>query len=300
MLRAIRAHMARHLGFGTRVLKVERPTVWSSSPLRTFHTLTVQSRLVRIHHLHVRLTRWQNRQRDENRLDAYLSDRGFPVPAYFGSVSSGDLVASIWEHCPGQSHKRYNAMDAVHRHATVKAMAMISARARDAQDHAEVPSGPRWIQPVAAEIDALAARWEGLGPHRRNIEYLAAHEDEVIRRLEQSGPQVLTHNDLMARNVIAMEGGQVRLIDWDSATMAPAGASLRGFVYCIKGKVAQESAEIYVAEMERHGIPLKVADVLFVMRAQQMFWYLNSGFQRKIFKRVAKGLDLFRATHPKL
>ena len=296
MARAIRVFMARHFGFTTRVLSIERRKVLSSSRQRTFHTVTLLSGLSRRRQLHVRLTRWEHRQRDDNRLDAYLSAQGLPVPEFFGSVENDGLVATIWEHCPGASHKRYNRMSAPHRRETIKAMAMISAHSSDVRDHAEVPNGPRWVHPVAGDIDQIASLWGDLGPHRRDIDYLAAHEDEIIQRFHQAGPQILNHNDLMARNVIAMDNGDVRILDWDSATIGPAGASLRGFVYSMKGGAARDAAELYASEMGRYGISLKSDEILYVMRAQQVFWYLSSGLQRKNFRRVVKGLEFFQST----
>lgn len=300
MVRAIRGVMAQHLGFTTRVLSVERRKVLSSSRQRTFHTVTLRSGLSRRHRLHVRLTHWEHRQRNDNRLDSYLSARGFPVPIFFGSVENEGLVASMWDYCPGASHKRYNRMSAPHRQATIKAIALISAQSSDVRDYVDVPDGARWVQPVARDIDQIASLWGDLGPHRREVDYLAAHESGIIHRFHQGGPQVLNHNDLMARNVIAMDNGDVRILDWDSATIGPAGASLRGLVYSMKGSAARDAAELYVSEMGRYGIDLKSDDILYIMRAQQVFWYLSSGLQRKNFRRIVKGLEFFRSTFPDL
>ena len=297
MQAAIAAHLSERLGERIEVTEATRREVLSSSRLRTFHLARVRSADGRERLLHVRLTAWRFRQRDRNRLDAYLSERGMPTPAFFGVVEHEGQVATLWEHCDGQSHRSFKFLTRDQVDAVIRGMALISARSDDVRQHTQTRRGMRWVHSIADEIMAFARGDDTLMQQEKLIEHLSLSEDAVIQRAEAQDLWVLTHNDLVARNVIAMPDGSVRLLDWDSATIAPAGASLRALNYSATSR-AEAVADLYSSEMRRHGLNVQSPDVLFMMKAQQIFWNLSSGVQRRDLRRLTKGLALFRSTFP--
>lgn len=298
MQSAMAAHLSERLGERCVITNVTRNDVISSSITRTFHRAHVRTASGRDLHLHVRLASWRHRQRDANRLDAYLSDRGLPTPRFFGGVRSEGQIATIWEYCPGSSHRSYKHLSRNHIHALVRSMALISAQTGDVRQHADVPFGMRWIHPIADQIEKLTGEIEGLQGHQGRIDHLRSGEDAVIQRAGAQNTWVLTHNDLVARNVVAMEDQSVRLLDWDSASIAPPGASLRALSYPNTPRKGKEIAELYMQEMRNHGVSAAVDDVHFMMQAQQVFWCLSTGVQRRTLDRLTKGLNLFESLFP--
>lgn len=298
MQEAIAAHLSERAGTSIRIVSATSREVLSSAKNRTFHLVRVRSEADGAEQLlHVRLTRWANRQRDRNRLDNYLSERGLPVPGFFGVVDCDGLVATLWEYCEGRTHRTYQTMPLEQADAVVRAMALISARATDVREAVAVPVGIRWVHPVADALMTLADIHETLAAQRPLIERLADEEHALIERIADYPDDVLVHNDLVARNTLEASDGGVRILDWDSAGIGPHGASLRAFTNAGLDR-AQTVADIYVDEARRHGLALRPEDVLLTMRTQQLFWHLSSGQQRNDIKRIAKGLTLFGSSFP--
>lgn len=298
MMSAIEAHLKEWTAKDIRVLSAVRRRVASSTLRRTFHLVTIQEVPDgRPYKLHVRLARWMHRHRDQHRIDAYLSSKAFAVPKFFGVVEHGSQVATLWRYYRGKSHRTFARMKPAHVQGVVESMADISARSEDAAQFANLPREMRWVNPVAEDLAAYLEECGVLSEHEAKLRQLREGEISVVKRAEEQPIWVLTHNDLVARNVVASKKGVVRLVDWDSASIAPAGASLRAF-FGREFNISEDVAELYSSAMRRHGINIEASDVLFTLKAQQIFWYLSSGLSRRNLSRVLVGLEEFQTHFP--
>ena len=288
--RAIEIEMSERQGVGMRITSIERRDVLSSSSDRTFHLLKLSYGESGRAELHVRLTPWKAHHLTAHDLDAYLAARPYPVPMYFGSVRDQENVAALWEYCHGRTFRSFIKATPAQIEAVVRAIALISATATDVAEQVHVPVRQRWVHPVAQDILALNGAMKGLKRLRARLETFAAHEEALLERLQGQELQVLNHNDLVSKNTVLMDDGTVRLLDWDSATIGPPGASIRDFS---KQEAADEVAALYAGELRRHGVPAKDDEVRFVMRAQQVFWNLSSGLRLRHGIRIRNGLRLF-------
>lgn len=291
---AVVDHLRERLGEEVRIVGCARKKVVSSTVRRTFHRLTVQTGSEGPkRRMHVQLTQRAYRHRDRHRLDAYLSERGFSVPTFFGVVERDDLVAAVWEDCKGEAHKSFGQMSRAHLRGLLRSVAAVSACAEDVQDFANVPRSIRWVHPIAEEIASLANEFDVLHEHQSDIEHLHNNQDAMIRRASEQDLWVLTHNDLVARNTIAGRRNAIWIVDWDSASIAPAGASLRALSSLSLAK-QRAAIEVFTDEMLRYGHMVQPADVLFTIQVQQIFWRLSSGHARRDIGRIMDGLRHFR------
>ena len=291
--RAIEKRISNLIGVAFRIVEIEPRNVLSASPERTFHRLRLKDVSGSEIDLHVRIQPWRNRWLDVHRLDDYLTAKGFPTPTCYGSVNDGANVAVLWEYCDGQTARSFVKASRDQIEATVRAMALISARSQDVAEHFRIPTLTRWIEPFAGRILEQEAEFDGLAPYRAGLERLASREDAMIERMQSQTLQVLNHNDLVARNTLMMADGSVRILDWDSATLGPIGASLRDFA---KLEDDAEVADLYGAELRRHGLAADDQEVRFVMRAQQIFWNLHIAYRKGLTAKVVNALKVFEKT----
>ena len=288
LVEAIERRMSEACGVPVTISSIERRQVLSASLDRTFHLMRTDGEEPTT--LHVRITRPTKGMRRRSRLDHYLTARGYPVPRYFGLVEVDGQAAILWEDCPGVSPRTFGEAPHEQVATAVREMARISATAHDVLDHADVPKVTRWVHPIAHELMSMQADMEGLARHQARLEALAEVEQTFIDSLEGFQPQVLNHNDFVGKNTLMQDDGSVRILDWDSASIGPAGASLRWFAFARDPRTAT-LPDVYADEMCASGVPVKASDVRHVMQVQQTFWLLSSGVEKRELARIVKGLD---------
>lgn len=262
---------------GHRIIRAAPVALASASKVRSFHRIITDGPP-----LHVRLTRWAHRGKNNYRLSAYLSDREYPVPRFYGAFKSGGDQAGVWECCEGSAHGSLEAFTLDQVNSLIDGLALIGARSIDVADHARVPTEIRWARPVLTDLLALPQA-EAVRPR---LEGLLDKEAAILERLQGMEQTILNHNDIVARNVLARDDGSVVIVDWDSASIGPAGASLRAFAAL---PLAEHAAARYASQLRDHGVSTRESDVLFVMRAQQTFWFLTSGLVKRRPQRIMTG-----------
>ncbi|WP_026818141.1 aminoglycoside phosphotransferase family protein [Arthrobacter castelli] len=143
----------------------------------------------------------------------------WPRLRYYPWFGSTDL-ASIARHRPGPSTAELSR-------AAGRALAKLHAHPRpeeplpgDADSrHGYEPDGPGRLALMIRDLSRLAPE---LGARLDRL------RSKLAIRLARTGQQVLTHGDFSADQVL-VDGGQVRLVDFDRASRAPAAADLGSF-----------------------------------------------------------------------
>ena len=183
-------------------------------------------------------------QRDSSlRLTRALCDRGiypnvpYPIPTRLGSLwaSFAGSPFAVFPFLPGDVAPPWSQTPPAVRDELARAVATIHAATPALADvlpsretfalpwEADLRAGLDAIEPIdrAARL-GLWALQELVVPRRveilRQLDRLHRLQD-AVRRL--AGPFVLCHTDLGGDNLLIAEPGQLALLDWDDATVAP-------------------------------------------------------------------------------
>ncbi len=90
-----------------------------------------------------------------------------------------------------------------------------------------------------------------------------------------------------------LSGRQFHLVDWESASLGPPGATLRFFSnWPLSDK--RRIAAGYARHRARRGHPVSVRDVLFAMHLHQAFWAFRTAARQKKPDRLLLGWRLFQ------
>lgn len=229
-------------------------------------------------------------RRPRTKIDAYLSNRGLPIPEFLGTVPALDGVASMWEFHAGRSPLLENCTgDELNR--VVGAIAHIEAACLGVESSVPLP-------PAAARSDPALLEWistnQSTGTSPARLASLAGVEEELVEQLNSFNTRVLTHTDLHGKNIIFTSEGDIRIIDWESASVGPPGSSLRRFS-ALGASIEKFAASAYVMHMKRQGFDLNLDEVLFVMRGQLALLVIHKGWRRQNLDRIIYGLDLAKS-----
>lgn len=146
-----------------------------------------------------------------------------------------------------------------------------------------------WMRPVAGLLRKVAETAPEFAAFRSHISVIARLEAELIDRC---AGDCLTHNDLHSFNIMRTDKGYC-LVDWESASLGPAGASLRIFADW-KLEERKFVAERYSRHKKKLGAPIGVDEVLFAMHAHQAYWALHSGVRKKNTSLITRGWRHFQ------
>ena len=222
-------------------------------------------------------------------MHAYLTGRGLPTPEFIGMASVDEDYVYIWRHVVGRADLTFRDYTSADVMNVARALALIAAKTGDVAEKVPLRAEMLWVGPKAADIRAYPALFEKKKIKRAYRAY-AKREAKVLERLASFPCTVLTHNDAKAPNVIR-DGDRVTLVDWDSATLGPHGASLRVFARH-RDQLDAEAAEAYCRTLADHGMSADPRDVLFTLRAQEVFWGLATGLKHVNMARIVRGLLL--------
>lgn len=207
-----------------------------------------------------------------------------PLPCYRAPRFYGRIDATeVWEYVPGTS-KSLGAYSQAETDALLRSIAAVEATLG-------APELPQtyWLMPVAGRLRKAAEKSEGLRPFVSHIRQIARWE---ARLMQQPAVCCLTHNDLHSRNII-LAGRQICLIDWESASLGPPGATLRVFSDWPTAR-KRAMAVSYGRYRKRFGFPVDIPDVLFAMHSHQMFWAFQTAARQNKPDRFLLGWRLFK------
>ena len=91
-----------------------------------------------------------------------------------------------------------------------------------------------------------------------------------MKRLADMGNHFFTHNDMHWTNVLT--GEKPILVDWETASLSPAGQSLRVFS-TLPADVQKRLVRVYADAMPA---PINERDVLLIMGATQAYHWLST------------------------
>ena len=245
--------------------------------------------------------RWKGFSHDLARALSELTLPCYRAPRFYGRIDT----IEVWEYVTGTS-KSLRAYTPAEISALLQSIAAVEASldppdlpqtfwmkpvAKRLLAAAGTSKGLRrsfWIKPVARRLLAAAETGEGLRPFVPQIRKFALWES---RLLQQTFVPCLTHNDLHSHNII-LTGAQPCLIDWESASMGPPGATLRVFSDWPSSQ-KRGIATRYAAYRNRFGFPVDIPDVMFAMHAHQMFWAFHTAARQNKADRFRQGWKHF-------
>jgi hypothetical protein len=241
-----------------------------------------------------------NQVRTNPPLERYLAGRsqdGFRVPEFLFSVEYEGQKAAAWQLVKGSNP---NLKDGSDVERVVRAIALMNVLTHDVSAH--VPNLPalRWIQPIAARVRSALGRREisvpaeRLGVLHKRLDSFASMESDLIARMQELNTGLLVHTDVRADHIIIDDQDRLVFTDWESAALGPAGSSLRPFVRsrpATQQLSTQDVAASYARAMAEHGFEFRTDDVVFAMRAQEVFWALATGLRLSLPHRIEWGLS---------
>jgi thiamine kinase-like enzyme len=203
-----------------------------------------------------------------------LSPPCYRSPRFYGRIDTTE----VWEYVTGTT-KSLRIYTRAELDTLLRSIAAVEA----SLDHPDLPQ-TFWIKPVAKRLEAAAETSEGLRPFVSHIRKFARWES---RLLQQAFVPCLTHNDLHSHNIILTDA-QICLIDWESASFGPPGATLRVFSdWSLSQK--RGIAVRYAQYRKRFGFPVDIPDVMFAMHAHQMFWAFHTAVRQDKADRFRQG-----------
>jgi hypothetical protein len=203
-----------------------------------------------------------------------LSPPCYRSPRFYGRIDTTE----VWEYVAGGS-KPLRTYTQAELNALLQGIAAVEATLKS-------PDLPQtfWLRPVARRLEAAAEISADLRPFVPNIRKFARWES---RLLQQAFVPCLTHNDLHSHNII-LAGAQICLVDWESASFGPPGATLRVFSdWPMREKRA--IAVRYARYRNRLGFPVDIPDVIFAMHTHQMFWAFHTAARQGKADRFRRG-----------
>lgn len=250
---------------------------------------------------------------DFDKLFSFLSTVDMPeftTPRYFGMVniySGGSaLKLGVWEYITDMA-----PFDADHawadqawrgaRERFALAAAAMAALTQDVRRH--VPNlrvGIKFVRPSAEIVDEAminyARRGLDVAPLRSAAATFVGLEAAALEKLASLGGY-FTHNDYRRGNLALSPDDKLVVFDWESASLAPPGAALRVMARLTQ---AEQSAVValYCERLAASGSALSPQDVLFAMRAVEVFKAISSTARRfgstsKTGTRFRWGFDIF-------
>ncbi|MGI8839827.1 MAG: phosphotransferase family protein [Caulobacteraceae bacterium] len=214
-------------------------------------------------------------------LQNYLSGLDIPefrVPTYYGLIrletGAANSILGVWGYVARDTSRRFGQQWRENRDSVVRAAAAMTALSDDVQRAApNISRDVEFLRPLARVADETVANYarrgldiSALAPAAKR---LAAVEPIALERLESLGGY-FTHNDYRAANVFLNPGEKPVILDWDSASLGPPGATLRSLARLPRSDQKQV-VDLYCAHLEAQDFHFRWRDVLFTMRATEIF-----------------------------
>jgi hypothetical protein len=259
----------------------------SFSKTRTHWRATFKANKANIH-VHLRCAKSAGRKR---RLDRHLSSLSPLAPAFYGVAAADGVTASIWEFREGRSDATFDDYTPDELAGVAESIAEIGVRALPLPKGVSLPVGMPWITPVSVTASESPCFPQSFRSLCRDFSGL---EPAIIAHLRSLPCTLLTHNDLKAPNVIISDNAVATIVDWDSASVGPPGASLRRFSQH-GPKTERIVVHSYVRRLEQLGTSVDPDLVRFTMRAQEIFWALTTSLRHKHYARAVNIAQLMQA-----
>jgi hypothetical protein len=218
------------------------------------------------------------------RKEAFLSSLAvaeFRAPKFYGLLDLGhgnkSGVIGVWEFVDGERPSVVAINQNLER--IVRAAAAIAAVTQEALNRLpDLRTKNKYLSPKANLVrEQLLKRTEAASDADEmlaKVERLAALENDALDQLA-SLPKFLSHSDLSGDNVFLPLEGPIVIFDWESASLAPMGACMRSIAR--RDELLQlQSAELFATSLRSKNIGVSYDDVLFGMRAVEIFralWY---------------------------
>lgn len=131
-----------------------------------------------------------------------------------------------------------------------------------------------WLKRTSGELRLRAKTDPEFARYLPQIRRFGALEHRIFRSFKYTH---ITHNDLHSSNVI-MTAKRVYLVDWDSVSLGPPGASLRAMSNWEATKRNWIAAR-YSAYAEAAGLKIEPEAVLYAMLSHQIYWALRTALR---------------------
>ncbi|HEY6578429.1 MAG TPA: phosphotransferase [Rhizomicrobium sp.] len=219
------------------------------------------------------------------RLERFLSAlrlEEFRAPRFYGIVDIGrenrDGIIGVWEAVQATSINIHGLLANLDR--VIPAAAAMAAVTRQALS--ELPDlrtkNPQ-LRPIAERVRLRLLELERKGQDAKKwlakLDRFAVWEAPALKRLSAM-EQCFSHGDFGVNNVLFPSEGPPVVIDWESASLAPVGACLSKLA-CRDAEKQSKAAEIFSACLAAKGMVTSREEVLFGMRAVEVFRSLWSG-----------------------
>lgn len=205
-----------------------------------------------------------------------LTRSEFRVPVFFGLATTGRGRMGhlgVWEFvAPGPKLTVRERMS--YRASFVLAAAAIASVTEGALHNVQrIRGNVPFVRPASELADRTASELA-----RRGVDVsflsdgptrLSALEAGALQHLDSLG-RYLTHVDYRPANMILRPGEVPVIFDWDSASLGPPGATLRTLAR-LPDEEQKDAVALYCAHLAGLGIQLNNDDVLFAMRAVEIF-----------------------------
>lgn len=239
------------------------------------------------------------------RREPFLSSLGlreFRTPKFYGLI---DLTGGIhdpqredslgvWEFVSGRTIAFPNC-PRPELFRVVNAVAAINSQTEEARRELPgLPVGVRILKPIAesirSAIDDFDKRAVDTREMARQAAILERVEPGVLSDLDDAKHDLFSHMDLSPPNIFFTPADEpLVIIDWDSCCIAPAGCSLRNLAV-LDDEMQEELVEFYVDAMAKRNIRLRSKNVLFAMRATQVYSTLTWGARRSAWGKPGRWL----------
>ena len=217
---------------------------------------------------------------------AKLSLAEFRTPSYFGMLELGAerrmSLLHVWEYVAQEPPLSSQDWRKSRRDVVLAAAGMTSVTEEIRSKVPKLRPAISFVRPTAEMVDGAIANYS-----RRNLDIssltdaalrLSRIESGAIERLKSlSG--YLTHNDYCVNNVFLKPGAKPVVFDWDGASLGPPGATLRMMASLPEPELKQV-VDLYCTHLASKGLALRADDVMFALRATQIFHALVRGGRR--------------------
>jgi len=207
----------------------------------------------------------------------------FRTPYYFGMLrldaENPQSVVHVWEFISHGRRLSSSEWKSNRRKIVVAAAAITSITEEALRKVPNLRSTIPFIMPITEivndAVEDYSKRDIDVSPASNGIIKLAKIEGAAIERLRSLGGY-LTHNDYSAANIFLDQNGKPVIFDWDSATLGPPGATLRKMARLPELRQVR-MVNLYCTHLASGGLFFRAEDVLFAMRAAEIFRALILG-----------------------
>lgn len=215
-----------------------------------------------------------------------LSVDEFRAPSYFGMLKLGSddrmNLLHVWEYIAQERALTGRDWRKGRRNIVIAAAGMTSVTEEVLSKVPKLRSAISFVKPMTEMVHSVVENYS-----KRDVEVsslssgvsrLAKTEGAAIERLKSLGGY-FTHNDYCVNNLFFDPDGKPVIFDWDGASLGPPGATLRNMARLAESEQVQV-VDLYCAHLASKGLIFRAEDVLFALRATQVFHAVIHGGRR--------------------